>query len=235
MSRPDEILQRAEELLAEASLEDLLQFVSPESLAKGSSFSAAAVRYHFGADGRKFSRSKLADALLERMAKGNLEAAEVAITGYRYASVSVEDFSDAHKVIEGILADVSQYYGSMLAEDVSTAARERMYLMAVLTSEREDRSAGVLRDYDDEVLGRYADIYELYLDKVGRKLAKGLSTRDFAHLISLILLGATFVGRYSADEIDMQQVAQAVIRIFWAFTYDPATQAEPAYEQEIDI
>lgn len=229
----EEILDRAEALLANASLEDLLAFITPERLSEGAEFSPAAVRYNFRAGGRRFSRAELADALLERLVQANQAAAKVATDGYRYASRAVHTFADADKVIEGILADVEQYYGESLEQDPAAAARERLYLLALLTAERQAESAAALSASDERIIDEYAKIYDLYLEKTGRRLVADLSSRDLAHLISCMLTGATFVGRYS-PEPQMETVARAVVRIFWSFTYDAATQTQPTYENEID-
>src|SRR6187402_1929996 len=103
-TRAQLILDRAEELLAAAPMAQLLRFISPEALAEvpkdpveGPPFSPASVRYHFGAEGRKFSHAKVATALVERMLKGNRQAAQVAAASYRYAANGVHDFADADK------------------------------------------------------------------------------------------------------------------------------------------
>lgn len=228
----EEILDRAEALLAEADLEDLLAFITPERLSEKAKFSPAAVRYNFRTGGRRFSRAELADALLERFVHAYGEAAKVAAGGYRFASKAVSTFADADKVIEGILADVEQYYGESLEQDPAAAARERLYLLALLTAERQTKSAAALRASDDQIIGEYAEIYDLYLEKTDRRLAAGLTSVDLAHLVSCMLVGATLIGRYS-PEPQMESVARAVVRIFWSFTYDATTQSQPTYESEI--
>jgi len=226
------ILEQAEKLLAEAPMESLLEFLTPERLAKEASFSPAAVRYHFGEEGRKFSIVKLGRALVKRMLSGNRKAAKLSAGGYHYVAGLVNDFADADKVIEGILSDVGQHYGPMLEEDQPTAARERMYLLAILASERDEAVARDLRATDDEVLGEFEEVYELYLQRTGRELVDGVSSRDLAMLISSLLLGATLTGRYN-DDFKMELVATTVVRIFWAFTYDPSTQTEALYDSDV--
>lgn len=228
----EEILERAEELLAEAPVESLLAFLTPEKLAEGAGFSPASVRYHFGTDGRKFSAEKLADALMVRMLEGNRQAARVAASGYRYASTGVSDFADADKVIEGILADVERFSAPVLEEHPSLGARERMYLLAVLTSERDTENAEALRATGEEILAESEEIYELYLEKTERELVDCITAKDLGALISSLLLGATLMGRYDPD-FKMELVARTVVRIFWSFTYDPSRQKESLYKTDI--
>lgn len=230
----ERILDRAEVLLSEANLEQLLGFLTPERLADGADFSPAAVRYNFSQEGRRFDRPALASALLERFVAAYGEAAKSAIEVYRYASIAVSNFADADRVVEGVLGDVERYYGPALEQEPAAAARERLYLLALLTAERQPESARALADSDERILAEYAEVYDLYLEKTNRRLAAGLTSMDLANLISYLLIGATLVGRYSSD-IDMETVARAVIRVFWAFTYDPETQGQPSYESEIGV
>jgi AcrR family transcriptional regulator len=231
-TKEQEILERAEELLAEAPIESLLSFLSPEKLAEGADFSPAAVRYHFGMDGRRFNPEKLGAALVQRMLEGNRQAAQIAASGYRYASTGVSDFADADKVIEGILADVEQYSGSVLEERPSVAARERMHLLALLISERDEEVAAALRATDEEILSESEAIYQLYLEKTNRKLVDCITARDLAALISSLLFGATLMRRFNPD-FEMELVARTVVRVFWAFTYDPSRQKEALYKTDI--
>lgn len=231
-TKKQEILKRAEGLLAEAPLEDLLGFLSPEKLAEGAPFSAATVRYHFGVNGRKFSSKMLAGALRDRMLDGNREAAKFAAEGYSYASTGVSDIADADKVTEGILDNVERYSAQILEKHPSLGARERMYLLTILTSERDAENAEALRSTDKEILAEFEEIYELFLEKTNRKLVDCITAKDLAAMISSFLFGATLMGRFNPD-FKMELVAHTVVRIFWSFTYDPSRQKESLYETDI--
>jgi hypothetical protein len=226
----DLIVEAAFLSLAEASLEDLMSFVGPTSLARASKGLIEAERrvgvrppapetvaYHFHTPGtsRQFDLGTLADELIEQACSQTVEAAEDARQTYLAAA---EHFAASHKfeaVIAAVDADLEHYRPG--SADALVDARERVYFTAVALCDLGSSIARKLQQTNARSVDSAVPIYERFLQLTGRRMAGRFTVRELAALVAMLLEAQSLRARYKG-ELPIEKIAAAVIRIFWAFT-----------------
>ena len=240
------IVEAAFRLVAQASLDDVLRFVGPTSLAEAAhdlviedkragvkAPAAETVAYHFHEKGtaRKFDIEALAGELLSQACEQIVEAAHIAQVEYLDAAERFADGGTLDAVATAVGKDLANYRPG--SDDALVDARERLYFTAVALCDDESAMASQLRETNERTLNAAIPVYERFLALSGRRIVAGFDVRDLAALISMFLEGESLRYRYRASLAE-QKIAHAVIRMFWAFTL-PQDEVERDIQAELAI
>jgi hypothetical protein len=216
--------------VAEASLTDLLAFLSPKTIAERArelmetdarsddrAPSAPTVAYHFHVAGtsRKFDRQTLVDTLIDRACEQVADAARSAAEEYLRAADALAAGHDLDSVYQAVEHDIDMYRPGLV--DRSVDARERLFFTAMATCDDGGHAAERLRETDARVETIFVGVYERFLMLTGRRVVSGYTTRELAILVSMLLNGEAMRYRYG-NSLRASQVTRAIMRIFWAFT-----------------
>jgi hypothetical protein len=227
----DLIIEAAFLSLAQASLKDLMSFLGPTSLARAAAevldtqqrigVNAPApetVAYHFHTSDteRQFDLVQLAEELIEQACAQTVEAAEDARRTYLAAADRFSETRSLDAVVTAIDdADLAQYRPGGADELVD--ARERVYLTAVALCDLGSTIAQKLQRTNELSVETAVPIYDRFLELTGRRLVEGFDTKELATLIAMLLEGQSLRARYKG-ELPLATIANAVVRIFWAFS-----------------
>lgn len=232
-----EIINTVLNEMSDASLTDLLMFLTPEGLAADSGFSAATVRYQFRAGQGKskapslaFDRHRLGLELIDCVLGRIRTTVQQNAVVYENVARLIGGVSDLEQILIAIIGDLDSYAPSA-ADAVDPSAQERTFLLALACCDREPDVALRLREQRSANTSRYVGVYEAFLARTSRQMVSHTSIAELAELVSMLLEGASQRRRYDPD-VDLTVVARAVIRIFWAFTVLEGEQ-ERAWEEEL--
>jgi hypothetical protein len=226
----DLILEAAFLSVAEASLDDLLSFMGPTSLARAASEmietdqrlgvrspAPETVAYHFHTPDteRQFDLGQLADELIDQACAQTIEAATDARQTYLDAGERFAETRNFDAVITAIDGDLAHYRPG--SADPLVDARERVYFTAIALCDVGSSIARKLQQTSERSVESAVPIYERFLELTGRRLVDGFDTRQLATLVAMLLEGQSLRARYRG-ELPVEKIAAAVIRIFWAFS-----------------
>jgi hypothetical protein len=182
------------------------------------------IAYHFHTPGteRKFDLGRLANELIDQACAQTVEAEEDARQTYLAAAERFAETRSLDALITAVDDDLAHYRPGIA--DALVDAWERVYFTAVALCDLGSSIARKLQQTNERSVETAIPIYERFLELTGRRLVDGFDTRELAALIAMLLEGQSLRARYKG-ELPLAKIAQAVIRMFWAFSV-PCSLAE---------
>jgi AcrR family transcriptional regulator len=229
----DLVIEAASDLIAEATLDDVVAFLGPRSVARKARVAVGTVTYHFPTGGVHLGEAALARAA-GRVGDDQLNL----LSRSMRAVASDEEASEETAVDDFLTALARNLMVNSPAEpgsDPPVESREAAMYLAAAVAPRDARARRAMRDNLESNRLIREEIADSMLSHRRRRWRPGVDKETLALAQEALIYGFLLIRRFDPDRGDPQVYAAMAMRLFDACTVPESVPDTPDYRDSLLI